>query len=177
MWLKSLAHYFFWCMCLQTWDKFLSQRNEHFIVQYQSPVRWGTAARWTAAGIESPFMHVWTQPMAEAAPGLLGEARPGLLPSHRIHFTVCILSSTLWRCWFGMKLLLSIVLSEKDVRITEFLSFRKQPSYPLLRWRTGVRYVLEVLRKSEVRNLGPPWAQLSPDMVVASFLGLPLLVF
>lgn len=32
--------------------------------------------------------------MSEAAPALLGEARPGLLPSHRIHFTACILSLT-----------------------------------------------------------------------------------
>ena len=151
--LQSLAHYFSWSIGLLTWDKFLSQRNETLIVQYQSPVRWGSAARWMLAGIGSPIIRVWLQLMWEAVPGLLGEAHPGLLPSHRIHFT--ILSLTLWRCWLERKPSLDNtkappkvgVLLAKGVRIMEFLSFKVNPYAHCSGEGLGIRYFLNILKQ------------------------------
>lgn len=142
-------------------------------------MKWRDYSQVKSAGLKSPFKHVWTQSMLDAVPGLLGEARSSLLPSHRMHFTACILSLTLQRCWFGRKSSLNNTKAPNkswSASRKGDQNHRRQPSCPCSGEGLGVRYFLEVLRKFGARNLGPPWAQRSPDMAISCFPGLPMLV-
>lgn len=146
--------------------------TSNYRISEPSEVRYYSQVK--SAGLESPFKHVWTQFMLDAVPGLLGEARSGLLPSHRIHFAACILSLTLQRCWFGRKSSLNNTKAPKQK--LKCFQQRRQPSCSRSGEGLGVRYFLEVLRKFGARNLGPPWAQQSPDMVISCFPGHRMLV-
>lgn len=103
VWMQSLAYYFSWCICLLTWDKFLSQginlqyriaepsklrdcsqanisRNQGslHVCRHTVPVRTSAWSAWTSLS--------WHLPITQDLGGLF----------HCLH---CIL--TLWRCWFG----------------------------------------------------------------------------